>query len=119
MHMIQVKHLFYKLKLKEIHFTKLLLESEINLNEDANTKVFIKHVGLRAGYNPVVNESTSLTFNDKLIQLIVENLITAYERMKYMVFVDKTVGDKDITLCSIAQGKHLTNYNKTVLSYTD
>ena len=39
--------------------------------------------------------------------------------MKYMVFVDKTVSDKDITLCSIAQGKHLTNYNKTVLSYTD
>ena len=36
-----------------------------------------------------------------------------------MMFVDKTVSDEDITLCSIAEGKHLTNYNKTVLSYTD
>ena len=66
-------------------FTNNYLESEINLNGDANTKVFVKHVGLRAGYNPGVKESTSLTFNDKLIQLIVENPITAGEGMKYDV----------------------------------
>ena len=36
-----------------------------------------------------------------------------------MIFVDKTVSDKDNSLCSIAEGKHLTNYNKTVLSYTE
>ena len=32
-------------------FTNNYLESEINLNGDANTKVFVKLVGLRAGYN--------------------------------------------------------------------
>ncbi len=101
-------------------FTNNYIESEINLNGDANTTVFVKHIGLRDGYNnPGVKESTSLTFNDKLNQLIVANPITAYERMKYMVFVDKTVKDKDITLSSIAEGKHLTNYNKIVLSYAD
>ena len=100
-------------------FTNNLLDSEINLSGEANTKVFVKHVGIRTGYNPGVKESTSLSFNDKLNQLIVENPLKVYERMKYVVFVDKTVTDKDITLCSIAEGKHLTNYNKTVLSYTD
>ena len=100
-------------------FTNNLLESEINLSGDANTNVFIKHAGIRSGYNPGVKESTTLSFNDKLNQLIVENPLNVYERMKYVVFVDKTVTDKDITLCSIAEGKQLTNYNKTVLSYNE
>ena len=34
-------------------------------------------------------------------------------------YLDKKISDKDITLCSIAEGKNLINYNKTVLSYTD
>ena len=98
-------------------FNNILLESEIKLSGTSGTNVYVRHAGIRTGYNPGVKESASIEFNSDLNQLIVENPLNIYEGMRYTVFVDKSLSDKGITLCSFTEAKQIAAYNKTVESY--
>ena len=102
-------------------FNNIFLESEVQLTGDSGTNIFVKHAGIRSGYYPSVKESQSITFNSELNQLIVENPINNYERMKYIVLVDEVgvLSGKGITLCSFTEAKQLAKYNKTIESYND
>ena len=106
---------FYKV------FNNILLEAELQLKGNPGTNVFVKHTGIRSGYNPGVKEQQSITFNSDLNQLIVESPINSYERMKYMVLVSGKGGlsTKSITLCSFTDLKTINFYNKTVESYNE
>ena len=106
---------FYKL------FNNILLETEIYLTGNSGTNVFVKHAGVRNAYYPSVKSSQSIEFNSDLNQLIVECPINNYERMKYIVLVSEQGGlsTKGITLCSFLEGKALSDYNKTVESYSE
>ena len=102
-------------------FNNILLETELQLKGNSGTNVFVKHAGIRSGYNPGVKDSQSITFNSDLNQLIVETPITSYERMKYIVFVSGKGGlsNKGITLCSFTDLKSIEFYNKIVESYNE
>ena len=104
---------FYKM------FDNIFLESEITLYGTSGTNVYVRHAGTRYGYNPGVKQTTSITFNSELNQLIVENPLNVYERMTYTVLVDKSLSDKGITLCSFTENRQLAAYNKTVESYSE
>ena len=106
---------FYKI------FNNILLETEIQLKGNSGTNVFVKHAGIRSGYNPGVKTQQSVTFNSDLNQLIVESPINSYERIKYLVLVSSKGGlsSKGITLCTYTDLTTISFYNKTVESYNE
>ena len=105
---------FYKV------FSNILLEAQLQITGNIGSKVFVKHSGVRNRYSPNVKSSQSITFNKELNQIIVENPINNYERMKYTVLVSPVDGlsSKGITLCSFFDGS-IRFYNKTVHSFTE
>ena len=96
-----------------------LLETELTVEGDQDTKVFIKHCGIGANYIPKLKENRLVTFNGKANELTVEHPLDSYEKIKYTVFIGSKgdIKNKGITLCSIAENIIIGSYNKTVEAY--
>ena len=103
-------------------FTNILLETELTLTGNAGNKVFIRHSGISANYSPNIIENPSITFDSNTNQIILEHpLNTFFDRIEYTVYVgaEGVLSNKDITLCSIAEGELTSLYSKTVISYEE
>ena len=97
----------------------VLLEAELFAYGDKDTKVFIRHAGIRDGYIPEIIENPSITFNSTTNTIILGHPVNSYERTEYIVYVGKEgeLSGKDITLCSIAENKQIASYSKSIISY--
>ena len=98
-----------------------LLETELIISGNNGNKVFIRHTGIRSGYTPALIENPSITFNSSSNTIILEHPINNYERIEYTVYVGKDgeLSNKDITLCSIAEGVQISSYSKSIISYAE
>ena len=104
-----------------IKFSNILLETEVKLTGTTGSKVFVKHTGLTGTYSPNIKNSFPLTFDSSLNQLIVENPLDTWERMKYTVFVAKSgeLTSQGLTLCSFIEVKNtIALYNQTFASFS-
>ena len=104
-----------------IIFTNVLLETEVKLTGNTGSKVFVKHTGLTGSYSPSIKSSFPLTFDKNLNQLIVENPLTTWERIKYTLFVakDGQLSSKGLNLCSFIEVKNtIAEYNQTFSSFS-
>ena len=102
-------------------FKNILLETEVKLSGNSGTKVFVKHSGVASDYTPNIKSSYPLTFNQQLNQLIIENPITTFERMRYTVYVGKKgdLTNQKLTLCSFIElTDKITDYSETFVSYS-
>ena len=107
----------------EINFYRIvdnpLLETEIKATGDVGTKVFIRHAGIRDGYNLDIIENPSIVFNQTTNEIILEHPINSYERIDYTVYIGKKgeILDKEVTLCSVALDERIGRYAKTTTGY--
>jgi hypothetical protein len=110
---------------KKHYYTKYkntFLETEVKLSGNIGTKVYLKHTGISNSYNPSIKDSYSLSFNQDLNQLIVENPLKTSERMNYTVYVSRQgdLSNQDLTLCSFAEIKStIALYNQTFVSFAN
>ena len=102
-------------------FNNVYLETELELTGASNTDVFVKHIGIREGYEMKIKEKQEISFNPELNQLLVDGPLQEYERIKIVVFVDKkgALSNQGITLCTVAQNKTVAKYNKTIEIYNE
>ena len=110
---IEYKWNYYKI------FPNILLETELLVTGNSGNKIFVRHIGTRAGYDPKPLQVIPITFNSTLNQLGVEIPVGHYDRMEYTVYIGKEgeISSQDITICDIFEGKKISDYNKTVISY--
>ena len=104
-----------------IKFTNIFLESEVKLNGNSGTKVFVKHAGISSTYTPSIKDKFPLTFTQNLNQLVVESPVNTWERIRYTVFVSKKneLSTKGLTLCSFIEVKDtIAEYNQTFVSFS-
>ena len=99
----------------------VLLETELIINGNSGDQVFIRHSGIRAGYNLKLIENPTVTFDQSTNQFILQHPIDAYERIEYTIYIghENELSSKDITLCSIVEGTLKSFYSKTVISYAE
>ena len=83
------------------------------------TKVFIRHAGIRDGYNLDIIENPSIVFNQTTNEIILEHPINSYERIDYTVYIGKKgeISDKEVTLCSVALDERIGRYSKKTTGY--
>ena len=99
----------------------ILLDTELIVTGASTNKVFVRHAGIRQGYNLNIIDNPTITFNSTLNQIIMQHPINSYDRIEYTVYVGKKgdISSQDISLCTIAQGKQITSYSKTTTSYAE
>ena len=99
----------------------ILLETELIIKGTTGDKVFIRHSGIRSGYNLKLIENPTVTFDQSTNQFILQHPIESYERIEYTVYIGKEneISSKGITLCSIHEGALKSLYSKTVIAYAE
>jgi hypothetical protein len=106
---------FYKI------VNNILLETELLVYGSSGNKVFVRHSGIRSGYNLDIIDNPKISFNSTTNQIIMQHPINTYERIEYTVYVggEGSLSNQDITLCDIAEGKQITAYSKSIISYAE
>ena len=106
---------FYKI------INNILLETELIIEGNSANKVFVRHSGIRSGYNLDIIQNPTISFDPLTNQIIMQHPINTYDRIEYTVYVGREgdLSNKDITLCSIAAGEQITSYSKSIISYAE
>ena len=99
----------------------ILLETILLVSGNGQDKVFVRHSGITTRYTPKVISNPSITFNSSTNQIIMQHPLEDYEKIEYTVYVGKKgeLSSQDITLCTIAEGKNISKYSKSVISYAE
>ena len=99
---------------KTIDNTKL--DTELEVEGDDGVEIFVKHVGINARYQPLINE---MKFNyDKDTHILNFTQPIENEEFRYTVYIDKknNLKRQSYTLCSITEVTKLAHYNEIFTS---
>ena len=104
---------FYKV------FDNTFSDTELLIKGESDSNVFVRHSGIWNGYTADIKTSYSITFNDSLNQLEIENPFKLSEDITYTIFISNSsvLSQKNITLCSLIENRNLSPYKITLRSY--
>ena len=100
-------------------FLNIFLETELVIRGTPGNKIFVSHTGIRAGYDPNPTQEVVMNFDSTLNQLTVNLPIGNYDRLEYTVFIGKEgeISSQGVSICDIIEGKKITDYSKSIISY--
>lgn len=99
-----------------IIFPNVYLDSELIIQGNANTNIFLRLVGLPYESEPTFNDNYKITFDSSINTLSIEPPIESYEFMKYTVLIHSESELNKLTLCDFIGNNidTLAKYQKSI-----
>jgi len=97
-------------------FENIRLDTELGMNVNTSSKIYIRYTGINGEYQPEV-EKITLNYNEHN-SILKFNQPISNEEFTYTIYIERkdNLKKQDLTLCSIVEKTKIGRYSKTIKS---